>query len=301
MNSDPPRLLEDPSAAASLRQDLAHVDGATLEGLDLAAGLEQLRAATAATTATVPVAASGTGLSLAGKVGVGAAIAVAVALWVTRAEPDARQVEVASEAPRVTAPTLRDTRPPSVEEAQESEVSRPGAESAHSAAGLGSAQDAAEPAEAEPAEAEEPTQAEAAPVGSDPRVSPTNGPHRGSPPQRAAAPSNPAPAADLAADSAIDPAPPSDEIGDGVLREARMVARARASLAADPARAFELAEQAERDFPEGQLIEERRAIAIAALVALGRMDEARPRAQRFLARFSRGAHADAVRRALSDD
>ncbi|MEX1363207.1 MAG: hypothetical protein AB1Z98_08780 [Nannocystaceae bacterium] len=284
MNSDPPRLLEDPSAAASLRQDLAHVDGATLEGLDLAAGLEQLRAATAATTATVPVATSGAGLSLAGKVGVGAALVVAAALWATRAEPDARQVEVTSAAPLATVSPERETTPTPVEEPQEPEISSVGAESAIESAALGSAKP--EPVQPEP----ESAMAETTPAGSDPGVTSTAGPRRGSPPRRATAPSQPTPA--------TEPAATPDETDDGVLREARMVARARASLAADPARAFELAEQAERDFPEGQLVEERRAIAIAALVALGRMDEARTRAQRFLARFSRGAHADAVRRVL---
>ena len=46
MNSDPPRLLDDPSASPSLRADLARAADARLEGLDLDAGLERLRTAT---------------------------------------------------------------------------------------------------------------------------------------------------------------------------------------------------------------------------------------------------------------
>lgn len=85
---------------------------------------------------------------------------------------------------------------------------------------------------------------------------------------------------------------------DDVLREAMLVAKARSHLARDPARALALAEEAERDFPRGQLVEERRALAIRALVALGRLDEAQRQAEPFLAEHGRGAHAAAVRRAL---
>ena len=97
---------------------------------------------------------------------------------------------------------------------------------------------------------------------------------------------------------ATQPAEPSV---DDVLREARMVAQARASLAKDPSRALELTEQAEEEFPQGQLVEERRALAIRALAALGRHEQARRRADEFLARFGRGAHAEAVRRAVAPE
>jgi hypothetical protein len=53
----------------------------------------------------------------------------------------------------------------------------------------------------------------------------------------------------------------------------------------DGANALEAADRHTRDFPHGQLTEEREAIAIQALVKLGRTAEARARADRFRARY----------------
>jgi hypothetical protein len=52
-----------------------------------------------------------------------------------------------------------------------------------------------------------------------------------------------------------------------------------------PREALDLAEQHARQFPAGQLAEEREVVAIEALLALGRTDEARTRTARFRARF----------------
>src|SRR5690606_9134646 len=75
MTIDPPRLLDDPSVDPALRGDLQHAVAAELHGLDLAAGLSQLRATTAGSTAA-------SGSSLLAKLGLGTAVTGgAVALW----------------------------------------------------------------------------------------------------------------------------------------------------------------------------------------------------------------------------
>lgn len=93
------------------------------------------------------------------------------------------------------------------------------------------------------------------------------------------------------ADNAADPDPHL------VLQEAKAVQAARRALATTPADALKQAKQIARDFPKGQLVEERRAIEIQALAKLGRDDEARTKAEAFLIKYGRGPHAAAVRRA----
>lgn len=256
MTSDPIRLLEDPSAASALRNDLAHAAEAELQGLDTVAGLAALQEATATVTSSTTAVA---GSSLLLKLGLGGSAAVAVvALWLglgdrPQAEDDERAAgPVAAVAPAADAGPERPPRVgPEITEPVEREAEEP---------------EVVAPEVVAPAREAEP---EPKPASSRRKTSTSERPS----------------ATALSAD-------------DGVLREAKLVARARSNLARDPARALALAEEAERDFPQGQLVEERRAIAIRALVALGRIDEARRRAEPFLAEHGRGAHAAAVRRAL---
>jgi outer membrane protein assembly factor BamD (BamD/ComL family) len=63
------------------------------------------------------------------------------------------------------------------------------------------------------------------------------------------------------------------------------VQQARLALVDNPARALELADHADDRFPSGALVQEREVVAIEALVQLGRQDDARERAGRFLRRF----------------
>ena len=99
-----------------------------------------------------------------------------------------------------------------------------------------------------------------------------------------------------------EPQPQQQEsMEERLLREAKMVADARRALASDPAHALKLANDAAKDFPQGQLVEEREALKIRALAKLGRDDEARSRAERYLERHPRGPHADSVRRAVGID
>jgi len=57
-------------------------------------------------------------------------------------------------------------------------------------------------------------------------------------------------------------------------------------------------EEARRDFPSGELSQEREALSIEALRELGQSAEARRRAQAFLARYPASPHAPIARRAL---
>ncbi len=275
MTSDPIRLLDDPSSAASLRGDLASAADVRLEGLDHAAGLAALQAGLAAeATAT----GSGVGLSMLTKVGIGAvAIAGALALWLGLGDSESTPAS------------------PQVAEVSAMEPVRHGSGKAPTPVPAVTESVAAQPEAAEPAASPEPS-VEAAPIEAT-KIEPMEA-------EPAAVVTEPAPATDesprrkgrtarrTTSDSGDAP------FDDSVLREARMVAKARSSLAGNPERALTLTEQAEKDFPDGQLVEERRAIAIEALASLGRTEEAERRADRFLAKYGRGAHAAAVRRAI---
>ena len=288
MTSDPVRLLEDPSAGTVLRSDLVHAAEAELHGFDLAGGLAALQKATATVTSSTTVVA---GTSLLAKLGIGAAgVAVgAVALWLgLGGGAGSGSGSGAGDGERVS--------PPAVVSAAEREVDDPRGP----AAAAGREHGTETPVQAEPALApSEPTKLEPEPLEPakleppEPEVgeAAVGEPDAVKPPARRKGATADRPSASsekTAADSAVD----------SVLREAKLVAKARSNLARDPSRALSLADEAERDFPQGQLVEERRAIAIRALVALGRLDEAQRRAEPFLAEYGRGAHAAAVRRVL---
>ncbi|HEX3772656.1 MAG TPA: sigma-70 family RNA polymerase sigma factor [Polyangiaceae bacterium] len=98
-----------------------------------------------------------------------------------------------------------------------------------------------------------------------------------------------------ARDTAPNPPPASPSEDD--LLEIQEVARAERMLATDPAQALALAHAAEQRFPRGYVLEERRYVEIMALVALGRTDEARPKAARFLRDHPESAFARRVREA----
>lgn len=276
MTSDPVRLLEDPTAGAVLRGDLVHAAEAELHGLDLAAGLAALQKATATVTSSTTVVA---GTSLLTKLGIGAAgVAVAAAaLWLGLGDPERPQAPTGAAATEraaaVPSPTVEQATPPAISTAERAPV----------VAHMPAAARVEAPATPVPSEV---VQVEPAPMPSEPKPSTRR---KGATGDRPSTSSENAGSAD-AGSAAVD----------SVLREAKLVAKARSNLTRDPARALALAEEAERDFPEGQLVEERRAIAIRALVALGRLDEAQRRAEPFLAEYGRGAHAAAVRRALDD-
>jgi hypothetical protein len=85
----------------------------------------------------------------------------------------------------------------------------------------------------------------------------------------------------------------------GLAGERALLDVARTALAnGDSASALAAVARHERTYPSGLLVEEREAIAIKALVASGRYDEARARGSRFAKRFPSGLMRPAVDGAL---
>jgi hypothetical protein len=80
--------------------------------------------------------------------------------------------------------------------------------------------------------------------------------------------------------------------------EIELIGRARAALPRDPAAALALLDEHRREFPRGALVEERDAIRVLALAALGRIEQARHEAQMFLRAYPFSPHAERVRRAI---
>jgi hypothetical protein len=72
--------------------------------------------------------------------------------------------------------------------------------------------------------------------------------------------------------------------------EISLLQAAKAALRDDPAAALALADRHARRFAAGALVQEREVIAIEALVALGRADDARERGARFERDFPQSAH-----------
>ena len=81
--------------------------------------------------------------------------------------------------------------------------------------------------------------------------------------------------------------------------EAQWVARANRSLASQPSEALSIVRRVEREYPDGDLVEERDAIEIDALRRLGRMTEARPLATEFLHRHPHSPQSERMRQMLS--
>jgi len=83
------------------------------------------------------------------------------------------------------------------------------------------------------------------------------------------------------------------------VRESRRLNQARAALqAGDARRALVQLDAIAVDFPSGVLVQERDALRIEALLAIGERARARELARQFLARHPRSPHAAAVERAL---
>jgi hypothetical protein len=128
-------------------------------------------------------------------------------------------------------------------------------------------------------------------------------------PPRRPAPSEatPAPPAQAsAAEIAPEPAPPAPLLpgaggtslpakDDALAAEMEHLVRLRTLRDADPAQALALAAEGSRRFPAGYFAQEREAIAIAALVRLGRQTEARARAGAFLSSYPRSAFGERIR------
>lgn len=95
--------------------------------------------------------------------------------------------------------------------------------------------------------------------------------------------------------SAPPPQPPST-----VLEEHRLLRAARAALPDDPERTLSLTREHARRFPTGMLIQEREVLAVRALAALGKRDQARSRARDFEDRYPDSPHNENLDEAVDD-
>jgi hypothetical protein len=96
------------------------------------------------------------------------------------------------------------------------------------------------------------------------------------------------------------PVRPSARVGSDLAEEYRLVESARAKLAArDPSGALRPIQEYEARFPSGQLVQETESLHIQALVEMGRISEARERAERFRVRFPNGILLPSVVRAIT--
>lgn len=105
----------------------------------------------------------------------------------------------------------------------------------------------------------------------------------------------------LPAAPAPSPATTTAPRGDSIAAERAILDGARRALEqGDGATALSATERHARTFPGGALVQEREGIAIRALVLLGRRDEGRARAQRFVARYPDSLLRPAVEAAVAN-
>jgi len=264
-NTEPARLLGDPAVSGSLRADLALASATPPLVYSVEAGLARFQATLASGGAGASSSLGATKAVLAGVAALVVAGAVVLALV---------DAEAPGPAPATSAVALavHDAPPPMPPPAS---APVPG-----HAMPLAATVDGIDAVAGEPAAATAEAAAESAAA---PRVSPAHA-------DETAAPRNPAPAAPVAAAPA----------GSDVLREAKQVQQAKKALASDPAETLRLLQQIEREFPQGQLIEERQGLRVRALLATGEREQGERRAAHYLARHPRGTLAARVRRALAE-
>ncbi|MFB6373427.1 MAG: hypothetical protein ABEN55_10005, partial [Bradymonadaceae bacterium] len=133
-------------------------------------------------------------------------------------------------------------------------------------------------------------------------------------PEKASEPSVPDPSDDAPAEPAPDPSPTSHDAGESpdtarphadtasTLSDERVVlSTAQSALARGrPKEALAALGEHEKRFPNGQLVEERRALTIRALMQTGRDDEARRKARKFLKDYPNSIFRKSVEPALGE-
>jgi hypothetical protein len=82
--------------------------------------------------------------------------------------------------------------------------------------------------------------------------------------------------------------------------ELQLLKKAAEAMRDNPKLALSLCDQAAHAYPDGILAQERESLAIRALVALGRVDEARARADAFRAKYPASAHLRRIDQILSE-
>ncbi len=265
MREPPLRLRDDPSVSRALREDLARAAAPAGGGYDVAAGLARFEATLRAAPGAGPGA--GVGKTVLGAALKGALLGLAVVGGAAALGDRAPLPPPATGA--VSAPASS-TAPVAVELSPEAPVRTP-----------------ARLASAPPPELAKPVALFGpAPAGpgarADARRHAASGRHG---PQRARG-------------GAGAGGAPSPETGarDGLAAEMELLVRLRALQNGDPTQALALAAEGNRRFPAGLFAQEREAIAIAALVRLGRASEARARGAAFLAAYPRSVFAERMKK-----
>ena len=93
-------------------------------------------------------------------------------------------------------------------------------------------------------------------------------------------------------------ATPADQAGTAADAELQLIGKAQRSVLENPALALALVREHGRQFPNGLLGQESEAIAVSALQQLGRGDEARQRARKFVADHPDSTYLEQMRRLL---
>lgn len=272
---EPQRLLDDPNVIGSLRGDLSAATNAAPLRYDIEAGLArfqaQLTQVSSATGAASVSAAGGSSLAV-GKVvaGVAGLLLVGGAAWALLAGgPEPTPPPSTTTAPAVAVVAQTEEGPVSSPASPAREDAAP---AAPVAVGPGPIEAAELVEQAEPAEPIQRPEPAAEPVAAD------------EPPRPAARTKRSQPA--------------DDGAGSDILREAKKVQQAKKALGSNPGRTLRLLREVEREFPNGQLTEEREGLYVLALLGLGKTDEGKRRADAYLAHHPRGTLATRVRRAL---
>lgn len=263
MTHEPVRLLDDAAVAANLRRDLAAAARERV-AYDVAGGAARFEANLAKGAGAAPAEAASAGWG-AGALALGALILgglIAGGVWMARPPaPDDAPAQVAGggqPTARVSPPTIS---PPT--------ISPP----APRVPALEPASAAAPAVTPEEPEAEALDEAIAEPV------RPATRPPRTRTKK-----------AETRKSSAVD--------GADYLREAKALQAARGFLGRDPGEALARAKAGADEFREGAFTQEWEGVAILALFELGRTEQARTRAEAFLARYPKGPYAGQVREAL---
>jgi hypothetical protein len=141
---------------------------------------------------------------------------------------------------------------------------------------------------------------QARPAHSDQHASPTaTTPPTAAPVAPAAIEAKPAATQAPASESvAPQPAPSAQPLARSSRREIAQLVRIRALLEHDPAAAYRLARQSEREFPHGVLSEERQALQVVALARSGSTEAAERRAREFFARYPQSPMRELVEASL---
>jgi hypothetical protein len=95
----------------------------------------------------------------------------------------------------------------------------------------------------------------------------------------------------VAAGCASSGKPPAPPVQPGALDEPSLMARLRADVKSAPVSALSLSDEGEQRFGDSAAAEERRALAISALINLERIGSARSRAYEFLRRYPNGPYS----------